>query len=164
MTAVRDAVVQRTVVVPVSIDRAFDFFAHHMIEWWPGEFTFSEEFLESITLETRSGGRWYETDTSGNETGWGTVHEYSAPNRLRLSWKISPERTPEPDESRASDLTVTFVEQGDAGTRVDVEHSRFDRHADGAEIMLAGMDSAEGWTKILDRYASRIVDISEHAF
>jgi uncharacterized protein YndB with AHSA1/START domain len=164
MSALESAIVHRALAVPVSRERAFDFFVNRMIEWWPSEFTFSEDTLDDIAIEPFGGGRWYETDNAGIVTAWGTVHEYQPIRRLVLSWRISPQRRPEPDESRASLITVSFTDSGDAMTRIELEHSRFDFHADGAEVMYAGMDSPEGWTAILERYADRIVDNSEHAF
>lgn len=164
MNILEHAVVRRSIAVPVTRERAFDFFANRMIEWWPQEFTFSESRLDAIAIDRHEGGRWFETDSAGSETVWGVVHEYVSPERIVLSWRISPERTPEPDESRASLVTVTFAELGGTLTRIDLEHSRFDRHGDGAAIMRDGMDSVEGWTKILERFACRIVDNSEQAF
>lgn len=164
MTAIEDAVVRLSVVVPVSRERAFDFFAHRLTEWWPREFTFSADSLEIISLDAHDGGAWYETNTTGSRTDWGTVHQYRAPERLRLSWRISPARTPEPDDSRASEIAISFFAEEGSSTRVELEHSRFHRHAEGAEVMLTGMASAEGWTMILDRFASRVVDNSEHSF
>ena len=164
MSTPRDAVVRRTVVVPVTRERAFDFFVNRLIEWWPREFTFSDGAITDIAVEPWTGGRWYERDEHGVETAWGTVRHWNMPEQVKLSWKISPQRTPEPDESRASEVEITFVEDGTATTRIDLEHRCFNRHREGAEVMYAGMDSAEGWTKILDHFAQRVIDNSEHAF
>lgn len=164
MTAIENAVVERTIVVPVSAERAFDFFANRMIEWWPREFTFSEDAIAEISMEPFAGGRWYERDSNGNETTWGTVLEWEAGARIVLTWRISPQRTPEPDDAHASEIEVVITPQDAASTRLELKHRRFERHGEGADVMYAGMDSAEGWTKILDRFASLVVDESEQKF
>ena len=164
MTSIRDAVVRRTIVVPVSTERAFDFFANRMIEWWPREFTFSEGAIVEIGMELFTGGRWYERDSNGNETTWGTVREWDSDARIVLTWRISPQRTPELDDARASEIEVVVARHAESSTRLELEHRCFERHGDGADGMLTGMDSPEGWTKILDRFASLVVDESEHKF
>ena len=164
MTAIENAVVKRTIVVPVSEERVFDFFANHMIEWWPREFTFSEDAIAGISMEPYAGGRWYERDSNGYETTWGTVLEWEAGSRIVLTWRISPQRTPELDDARASEIEVVISPQDESNTQLDLEHGKFERHGDGADMLYAGMDSAEGWTKILDRFASLVVDESEQKF
>lgn len=149
-----DDAVRREVRVPLPLKQAFALFAEQFIDWWPGEFTFSESALASITLEPRAGGRWYELSRTGEETVWGEVLVWDAPHRIELTWQISPQRTPEPGPDHGSRIAVQFSSDDGQTTRVQVEHREFERHGDGAEIMRAGMASTEGWSKILDRYAA----------
>lgn len=154
MRAAGDGAVRRTIDVPLAIGEAFDLFTIGMIQWWPHEYTFSEDSLEAIAFEPVSGGRWYERDGDGREITWGTVRAWSAPERLVVTWQVTPRRTPEPDPARGSEVEVAFTPGSSSSTRVDLEHRAFDRQGEEGEQMRAGMDSDEGWTKILDCYRS----------
>ena len=70
-----------------------------------------------------------------------------------LTWQIAPDRVPQPDPFRASEVEVGFHPTGD-GTRVELEHRAFPRHGDAAITYRQAMASPEGWPFILDRYAS----------
>ena len=146
--------VRRAVTVPVPADRAFAVFTEEMSSWWPREYTWSEEDLDAVVVEPRQGGRWFERDRDGREwEDWGRVLTWHPPRRVVLTWQISPERTAETDPARASELEVRFEPEGES-TRVELEHRAFDRHGRGAEAYRDGMDSPEGWTKIVERYVA----------
>jgi uncharacterized protein YndB with AHSA1/START domain len=85
------------------------------------------------------------------------VLTWEPPRLLVFSWQIDPDRTPQPDPGKASEVEVRFAEEPGEGTRVDFEHRGFDRHGDGAEAYRAAMDSAQGWDYILDRYRRALV-------
>jgi uncharacterized protein YndB with AHSA1/START domain len=70
-----------------------------------------------------------------------------------LTWQIDPDRVPQPDPSRASEVEVRFHPAGDDGTRVELEHRALTRHGDAAATYRQAMASPEGWPLILDRYA-----------
>lgn len=73
-----------------------------------------------------------------------------------MSWQISPERVPEPDPAKASEVEIHFVAEGPASTHVEFEHRGFGRHGEGAEGYLEAMGSECGWPYILDRYVAAI--------
>jgi uncharacterized protein YndB with AHSA1/START domain len=157
-----EATVRRTVTVPVPVEHAFAVFADGMGSWWPRENTFARVFgkadaFETVVVEPKEGGRWFERTTDGVEADWGRVRVWDPPRRLVLTWQITPEGLPEPDSSKASEVEVRFVDEGLATTRVELEHREFARHGeDGGAIWRAGMDSTEGWTKFLDRYVAAV--------
>ncbi len=53
--------ITETVTVPVSAERAFAAFVDDFANWWPGEYTWGPDTLESIAIEGREGGRCVET-------------------------------------------------------------------------------------------------------
>jgi hypothetical protein len=70
-----------------------------------------------------------------------------------LAWQIGPDRIPQPDPSKASEVEVRFHLTGDGGTRVELEHRAFSRHGDAATTYRQAMASPEGWPLILHHYA-----------
>jgi uncharacterized protein YndB with AHSA1/START domain len=142
------------VSVPVAPDRAFAAFAEQLGAWWPPEYTWSQRVLEEIGIEPGEGGMCFERGPHGFRCDWGRVLAWEPGERLVFTWQISPSRVPDPDPARASEVAVTFAASGDgAGTRVDLVHSGFERHGEGAESYSSAMGSQYGWDLILARYA-----------
>jgi hypothetical protein len=156
--------VRRTLTVGVPTDRAFTTFVEEFANWWPPEYTWGQEALETIGIEGREGGRCFERGPHGFHNDWGRVLAYEPPTegregggRLLISWQVSPMREPVPDPERASEVEVRFEEEGPSSTRVEFEHRSFSRHGPGGEEYLEAMSSPDwGWTYILDRYAANL--------
>ena len=85
--------------------------------WWPAEYTWAQTTLEGIAIEPKEGGRCHETGPHGFSCDWGRVVACAPPERLVFTWQISPDRTPQPDPERSSEVEVTF-EAAENGTRV----------------------------------------------
>ena len=155
-----DKAVQRTLDLPVSVDRAFAVFTEEMGRWWPVEKTFAHVALGqpvsfgTVIVEPRAGGRWFELTTEGEEIDRGRVLAYEPPRRLVLTWQVTPNGQPDPDPSKASEVEIRFVSEGPTATRIELEHSGFERHRpDGAAVWRKAMESSDGWDTILDRFA-----------
>jgi len=146
---------QATVTVPAPLDRAFAVFTEGLGTWWPAEFTWSQDVLDSIGMELRAGGLCFERGPYGFRIDWGRVLTWEPPRQLVFSWQISPERVPEPNPARSSEVEVRFTELGRATTQVTLTHSRFDRHGDGGAHYRAMM-ADQGWPYILARYAAAV--------
>ena len=140
------------VEVPLAPPEAFELFVGGLATWWPREYTWSGEVLETIAIEPKVGGRCYELGPHGFHCDWGRVVEYNPPARIAFTWQIGAQREPLPDPAAASMVTVTFDSHG-SRTVVRLEHSGFERHRDGDNYreMLA---SPQGWPLIVDRYAA----------
>lgn len=135
------APVEKTVVVPLSPDAAFDLFTDGMGDWWPlDRHAAGVERPEDLTVEPREGGRIYETAPDGHVTDWATITEWTPGARLAFDWHAGR------DPSQATQVSVTFLPEGN-GTRVDLVHDGFDRLFDGA-TMRAGC--RKGWDMALD--------------
>jgi uncharacterized protein YndB with AHSA1/START domain len=143
--------VHATVLVEASPERAFDLFTVGLGEWWMPEYTWSGPLaLSRIGIEPRANGMCYEIGPHGFRMDWGRVLTWDPPDRLVFTWQISPERVPEPDPDRASEVEVRFTPEG-AGSRVDLTHRGFDRHGGGAQAYRGGM--SVGWEQLLGRFA-----------
>jgi uncharacterized protein YndB with AHSA1/START domain len=141
-----------SVAVPTTAAVAFRAFTEGIPQWWVQEFTWSgRDCLETIAIEPRVGGKAYEVGPHGFRLDWGRVLVWEPPQRLVLSWQIAPDRVPQPDPAKASEVEVHFHQHGDR-TVVDLEHRHFDRHGpDGVGYWRAMTD---GWRELLDRFAA----------
>jgi uncharacterized protein YndB with AHSA1/START domain len=142
------------IAVPLPPGAAFRRFTEEMGAWWPPEYTWAQQTLDTIVVEPREGGRCYERGPHGFSCDWGRVVECEPPQRLLFTWQISPQRVPQPDPDRASVVEVRFSADGDSATRVELEHRDFERHGEGAESYRAAMDSPQGWPLLLERFAA----------
>jgi len=145
------APVRRAVTVAAPPERAFEVFTAGFASWWPSSHSLAEGGYDSVLIEPHEGGRWYERSKTGVECVWGSVLVYEPPRRLVLSWLLDGEFEVDDDGSRATEVEIRFVPEGD-GTRVELEHRGFDRRPDGATV--ADAVSAEGgWGTLLELYA-----------
>jgi uncharacterized protein YndB with AHSA1/START domain len=147
--------IRRTISVAAPRARAFRVFVERMAEWWPREYTWGQDDVADVRVEPRQGGSWFEVRRDGGEALWGVVLEWDPPERVALSWRIRPDRTPETDPARASHIDVRFFEDVPGETRVEFTHDGFARHGAGAAEYRAGMAAPEGWTLILARYEEK---------
>jgi uncharacterized protein YndB with AHSA1/START domain len=143
--------IRASVTVGLPLRRAFDLFVA-IGRWWPLAYTYAGDQFDTAEIEPLTGGRWFERALDGRETAWGLVRAFAPPERIVLSFAVSPTRTPEPPE-RASEVEVRFRAEGAGRTRLDLEHRDFARHGKGAREMRDGMDSRQGWPLILASYA-----------
>ena len=144
-----DAVI-RDVTVRVGPDRAFAAFVDELDAWWPAAFTFAGDDLAAVLVEGGPDGRVYERPGDGAEADWGEIRAWDPPRRIEFAWRVAPDRSQEPPE-RASRVEVRF-DAADDGTHVRLRHDDLGRHGDGAEVMRAGMASAQGWEGLLSAY------------
>ncbi|MDQ5817219.1 MAG: SRPBCC family protein [Actinomycetota bacterium] len=150
--ATEDAI-RLTLTVSASVERAYAVFAEELASWYPSEYTWSQDVLETIGIEGREGKRCFERGPYGFWMDWGRVLLWDPPHRLVFSWQISPRREPVPDPEKSSEVELRFHEEGPRSTRVEFEHRGLSRHGEGAESYLKAISSEQGWPYILDRYA-----------
>jgi len=145
--------------VPVAPGEAFHLFAEGLGGWWPREYTWSGECLESIAIEPFAGGRCYERGPQGFQCDWGRVLTWDPPRRLAFTWQIGPHRAPEPDPAKAGEVEVTF-KPAPGATAVELEHRGFER-VDGGDSYRDALASDQGWPYILGRYAAVVGEARE---
>jgi len=127
-----------------------------MAGWWPAEHHILEGELGEMVVERRAGGRMYDRGVDGTECTWGRVLAYEPPDRFVFSWNISLRWQIETDPQRCSEVEVRFVADGDARTRVELEHRHLERHGDGWEAMRDAVGSPDGWGKGLRQFAAYV--------
>lgn len=142
--ATEDAI-RLTLPLPTSAERADAVFTDGFASWYPGEYTWSRDVLETIGIEGRKGGRCFERGPHGFWIDWGRVLVWEPPTRLVFSWQIGPGREPVPDPGGASEVELRFHEEGPHNTRIEYEHRALSRHGGAAEGYLEALSSEQGW-------------------
>src|SRR5579864_5841206 len=132
--------VRMEVMVRRSVDDAFSQFTGRMTAWWPKDrFSFSPERSHEVVMEPYAGGRFYERYRDGEEFTIGEVLAWDPPGRVVFTWRG---RWDQPTE-----VTVRFTSVAPAVTRVQVEHSRWERLGDAG--LQRRNDYANGWPAVL---------------
>jgi hypothetical protein len=146
--------VRKSILVRAPIAHAFKVFTEQFDTWWPRTHHIGKVEPYKAILEPREGGRWYERGADGSECDWGRVLAWAPPTRVAVSWHLDANYGYNPDPARASRVEVTFHDEGNGTTRVELVHSEFERHGDDWEKVRASVGSQGGWTTIIDLYAA----------
>jgi uncharacterized protein YndB with AHSA1/START domain len=146
--------IEASVNVDVPPERAFELFTEGMGEWWPREFSWSQDRLEEIGIEPRDGGFAYERGPHGFTIHWGRVITCDTPQRIVYTWQIAADRSPQPDPGKASEVEVVFAGSPEGGTDVTLEHRGWERHGEGAQEYRDGFERAGAWPQALESFAA----------
>jgi uncharacterized protein YndB with AHSA1/START domain len=143
-----------SVTVPGPPAGAFRVYAERQIEWQPpGHLTVKDP--ESVTMEPRVGGRFYERGADGTEVVRGTVTEWDPPRRLAVTWRIGPGWQPAPDDEHASVIVVEFNPAGPDSTEVTFTYTHLERHGEMAPSLRAAIANP-GPGGAVERYAETV--------
>ena len=144
-TAVAD--IRKSITVDADPERAFRVFTEAIARWWPlATHSIHAQDAETVVLEARVGGKFYERSKTGEEVVWGEIVECDPPHLLRYTWH--PGYAP---GTPMTEVEVRFEAAGD-GTRVVIAHSGWERLGDDASEKHRGY--AEGWEFVLARFAA----------
>jgi uncharacterized protein YndB with AHSA1/START domain len=146
--------IRKSVVVNAPIAHAFKIFTERFDSWWPRTHHIGKVEPYTAILERREGGRWFERGTDGSECDWGRVLVYSPPTCVALSWHLDSTYAYDPDPAKASRVEVTFHDEGNGKTRVELVHSQLDRHGADWEKIRESVGSMGGWVGIMEKYAA----------
>src|SRR3954464_1470240 len=150
------APIKQSIVVEAPIDRAFKVFTEDFGSFKPREHNMLSVDIAETVFEPRAGGRLFDRGVDGSECNWARVLAYEPPDRVVISWDISPQWQIETDLDKTSEVEIRFVPEAPDRTRVELEHRSLDRHGDGWEAVREGVDSEGGWPLYLQRYADVI--------
>jgi uncharacterized protein YndB with AHSA1/START domain len=145
--------IRHEVVVEAPIERAFAVFTEGFGSFKPAEHNMLGVDIAETVFELREGGHVYDRGVDGSECRWARVLAYEPPNRVVISWDISPRWQIETDLEKTSEVDVRFIAETPGRTRVELEHRNLDRHGDGWEAVREGVDGDAGWPLYLQRFA-----------
>jgi uncharacterized protein YndB with AHSA1/START domain len=151
-----DTSVRAQIVVEVPIEHAFAVFTNATVTWKPPEHNLLEVEIAETVFEPHKGGYVYDRGVDGSECRWARVLVYEPPNRVVLSWLISPQWRIEADVSKTSEVEVRFIAEATARTRVAIEHRNLERHGEGWEGLRDAVGAPDGWPLYLRRLADEL--------
>lgn len=146
--------IKRQITLTIKPAQAFQKFVHEFNEWWPPEYTWSQDKLEKIFINAHPGGLCTELGPRGFRCDWGRVSALDEGKRIDFSWQISAKREPIPDPDQTGTIRVEFRANGDTGALVLFEHGDFDKYEADAGNYREMMNSEQGWPYILEKYKS----------
>ena len=145
------APVRRSIHVDVPRERAFEVFTAGIGRWWPKTHHIGAADIDTLVIEPREGGRWFERDVDGSECEVGKVLVWDPPARLVLAWQLTPEFRYDPN--LITEVEVQFIAEGANSTRVELEHRNLERFGDRVDAMRAKIDGPGGWGDLLQLFA-----------
>lgn len=151
-TRIPVAPVGQSIVVEAPIERAFKVFTEDFGSFKPPEHSLLAVPIAETVFEPRVGGYLYDRGTDGSECRWARVLAYEPPNRVLLSWDISPRWQIETDPDKTSEWEVRFTAVSANRTRVDLEHRNLERHGEGWESVRDGVAGDRGWPRYIERF------------
>ena len=151
--------VHSSIVVDAPLERAFQVFTEEFGRFKPVEHNLLAVEIAETVFEPHVGGHLYDRGVDGSECRWARVLAYEPPNRVLLSWDISPQWQIETDPDKTSEWEVRFTAETACRTRVEIEHRNLERHGQGWESERDGVAGDQGWPLYLQRYA----DLFTHA-
>jgi uncharacterized protein YndB with AHSA1/START domain len=147
------APIKQSIVVEASIERAFKVFTEDFGSFKPREHNLLTVPIAETVFEPRVGGHIYDRGVDGSECHWAHVLAYEPPNRVLLSWDISPTWQIEANPDKTSEWEVRFIAETPSRTRLELEHRHLERHGEGWEGVRAGVGGDQGWPLYLQRFA-----------
>lgn len=155
MRELQPAPVRKIVRVPAPPERAFDVFAKGIGRWWPPTHSLCRDGgLDTIIIEPKVGGRWYERGKDGKDYDVGRVLAWEPPSRLVLTWQLNG--TWSFDPNAVSEVEVTFAPEPDGFTRVALEHRHIERMGETAKVLREQVDAPNGWGGLLQIYLGQV--------
>jgi uncharacterized protein YndB with AHSA1/START domain len=145
--------VRHEVIVRAPIERAFSVFTRDFGSFKPREHNLLGVEIAETVFELREGGHVFDRGVDGSECRWARVLAYEPPDRVVISWDISPQWQIETDLEKTSEVEVRFTAETSERTRVELEHRKLDRHGDGWQGVREGVDGEGGWPLYLQRYS-----------
>ncbi|MBK6266725.1 SRPBCC domain-containing protein [Marivirga sp. S37H4] len=144
--------ISKKLTVEINAKKAFRKFVHEFNQWWPKEYTWSQDFLREIKIDPKIDGLCTEIGPYGFRIDWGRVTNLTENESIEFKWQISPKREPIPNPDAASDIKINFTQQNGSATSIEFEHYNFRNHADGGKEYQEMMDSEYGWDYILGQF------------
>jgi uncharacterized protein YndB with AHSA1/START domain len=155
-TRAAETSVRTSIVVEAPIERAFSVFTEDFGSFKPPEHNMLGVEIAETVFEPRVGGHLYDRGIDGSECRWARVLAYEPPNRVVISWDISPQWQIETNLEKTSEVEVRFISEAPERTRVELEHRNLERHGEGWEQERDGVGSEGGWPLYLQRFAERL--------
>lgn len=147
--------IQKKVIIETEKEKAFGIFLKELGNWWPKEYTWSQDQLVALKVNPTINGFFTEIGPYGFQCDWGRItkiNNYS----VTFYWQISPNRVPEPNPERSSEVEISFNSENDY-TIILLEHRDFSKHGVDGKMYEDMMKSPEGWDYILAAFVAYLL-------
>jgi uncharacterized protein YndB with AHSA1/START domain len=134
--------------VACPVEHAFAVWTLQFGVWWPRDHTVTNDPGAAVVLEGRVGGRIYERAPDGTEHDWGEVTAWEPPGALSYLWHLGQQ------SGAATRVAVRFRAEGSDATRIEIEHTGWERLAEQAEAMRRR--NRAGWNGVIPRYVAAL--------
>jgi uncharacterized protein YndB with AHSA1/START domain len=138
-----DMTIRKSIRVARPPDVSFRVFCEEIGAWWPGGFGGKGTRL---AMETRVGGRFFETRADGTEYEIGRLTAYQPPHLVAFTWRA-------PSWDVTTLVEVRFLADGSNATRIELEHSGWEQ---GTQPREFHPNYSSGWETILGYYQQQI--------
>ncbi len=155
-TQAASSTIRTSIVVEAPIERAFRVFTDDFGRFKPRNHNLLQVEIAETVFEPRAGGHLYDRGVDGSECRWARVLAYEPPQRVVLSWDISPYWQLETDTEKTSEWEVRFIAETPERTRVELEHRNLDRHGEGWEGLREAIAGPEGWPLYMKGFTDRV--------
>ena len=125
-------------------EHAFATWGERFAQWWPADHTTTGATSSEIVFEPHIGGRVFERTATGEEVDFGEITIWEPPRRLGYLWHIRRDR------ADATDVEISFVQQDDGTTRVEIVHSGWERL--GSDGVAWRERNKKGWATLIPYY------------
>jgi len=133
--------------VACEADHAFATWTERIGAWWPADHTVSGS-PATVVLEGREGGRIYERTQLGREHDWGIVTVWRPPDLVAYRWHLGG------DAQAATDVSVRFVRLDAEMTRVEIQHSGWERLGPAAPDLRRR--NIAGWESLVPHFRAAV--------
>ncbi len=138
-TAKNEMTIRKSIRVERAPEISFKVFCEEIGTWWPGGFGGKDTRL---AMETRVGGRFFETRPDGSEYEIGRLTAYEPPRVVAFTWRA-------PSWDATTQVEIRFFAEGASATRIELEHSGGEQDA---KIRETHKNYSSGWGTILEHY------------
>src|ERR1700722_471267 len=114
--------IRHEIVVDAPIERAFSVFTEGFGSFKPPEHNMLGVEIAETVFEPRVGGDVFDRGVDGSVCRWARVLAYEPPDRVVISWDISPRWRLETELENTSEVEVRFIAEAPDRTRVALEH------------------------------------------
>lgn len=139
--------IKKKIMFDAPLQRSFAIFLNDIGIWWPKEYTWSKEELVALKINPTVNGFLTEIGPYGFQCDWGRIVKFEQ-YALTFLWQIGPNRVPEPNPDKVSEVAISFSED-DGCTTMILEHRNFSKHGTEGSAYQEMMNAPEGWDYIL---------------
>src|SRR5579863_3848455 len=109
--------IRHEIVVEAPIERAFSVFTDGFGSFKPPEHNLLGVEIAETVFEPRVGGHVFDRGADGSVCRWARVLAYEPPDRVVISWDISPQWQIESHLEKTSEVEVRFIAEASDRTR-----------------------------------------------